>query len=82
MAGDAAAPAPAPAPAAGGGGGKGGSKLGEAWGYAILVIVFVLSNAIGWFSGQLNTLLGVLQVNGGPILIGMAFFFLMRATKK
>ncbi len=62
-----------PAPAAG------GSKLLNAWGVAILVIVLVFANVLGVFSGQLNTFLQVLKFNGGVLLAVGGVYFISKA---
>lgn len=56
------------------------SKLGDAWGYTILLIIVVILNIIGMLSGQLNSLLSVIRFNGGVFLAAAAFFFLNKAT--
>ncbi len=57
----------------------GGSKLGMAWGIAILVIVLVMVNVIGSFAGQLNTLLQVMKINGGVLLALAGIYFIGKA---
>jgi hypothetical protein len=69
------------APASGGHGGGGGSKLANAWGYAILLIVLVFANVLGQLSGQLNSFFQMAKLNLGIILIFMAFMWFRGAAK-
>lgn len=57
-----------------------GSKLGMAWGIAILVIVFVFANVLGMFAGQLNSFLQVMKINGGVLLAFAGVYFLAKAV--
>ena len=74
-------PAATPAAAPAAGGASKTSKLANAWGIAILVIVVVFMNLIGMLAGQLHSLLQVMKLNGGPILVILALIFLFRAKK-
>jgi len=60
----------------------GGSKLGNAWGFAILAIVVVFSGVIAVLTNEIGGLLTMLKANAGPILIGIGAIALLIANKK
>ncbi len=71
----------------------GGSKLGNAWGLAILAIVVIMSGAIAMLGSQLGAFfqaltaslanfLQVMKMNAGPLLGLVALILIFLAMKK
>lgn len=82
-------PAPAASPSSGGG----GSKLGMAWGFAILAVLLIMSGSLGMLGQQvqsffqsvaqgIGSFFQMLKMSITPILIVLASLWAIKALNK